>query len=266
MSEPKTPDIWAIGNAYEPYVGRWSRLVAATFLDWLAIPPDRRWLDVGCGTGMVTQTILQRANPHRVVGIDPSEGFITYARHRAHDGRAMFRTGDAMDLHLESASFDCVVSGLALNFMADQDRALSEMRRVGRPGATVALYVWDYSGDMQMMRYFWDAAIALNPGARDLDEGTRFRDCQPDPLRKMFARAGLQSIAVEPIVVPTVFKDFNDYWTPFLGGQGPAPGYCISLAEKDRNVLRERLRKSLPTAPDGSIPLKARAWAIKGTK
>jgi SAM-dependent methyltransferase len=266
MIDTKKPDAWAIGNAYEPYVGRWSRPVAVEFLDWLAIPANGRWLDVGCGTGALTQTILQRTTPQRVVAIDPSDGFIAYARDRIHDPRAMFHIGNAQDLHVETASFDCVVAGLVLNFVPDPDRAVAEMRRAARPGATVAAYVWDYAGDMQLMRYFWDAAVAINPATRALDEGIRFPDCRPEPLKNLFVTAGLQNVAVQPIDVATRFKDFDDYWSPFLGGQGPAPGYCMSLSEPDRSVLRERIRKSLPIEPDGTIHLTARAWAVKGTK
>lgn len=266
MSDPKKLDVWAVGNAYEPYIGRWSRPVAAEFLDWLGIPAGGRWLDVGCGTGALTQTILQRVNPQRVVGVDSSDTFVAYAREHTRDPRATFRVGDAQDLHVESASFDGVVSGLMLNFVSSPLRAVAEMRRAARPGATVAAYVWDYAGDMQVIRHFWKAAVALNPATAALDEGIRFPDCRPEPLSKLFVQAGLERVDVRPIDVPAVFKDFRDYWTPFLGGQGPAPGYCMSLAEPERAILGERIRKSLPTQPDGSIRLIARAWAVRGNK
>ena len=139
------------------------------------------------------------------------------------------------------------------------------MRRVTQPGGTVAAYVWDYAGEMQLMRYFWDAAVALKPAAREFDEGIRFPVCRPEPLIALFSTAGLLDVAVKAIDVPTVFKDFDDYWSPFLAGQGPAPGYCTSLSEADRVVLRDRIRAALPVAVDGSIPLIARAWAVRGT-
>jgi hypothetical protein len=138
------------------------------------------------------------------------------------------------------------------------------MRRATQPGGTIAVYVWDYAGEMQLIRRFWDAAIALNPAARNLDEGVRFPICRPDPLRSLFTSAGLRDIATQAIDVPTVFEDFDDYWSPFLGGQGPAPGYCMKLAEADRNALRNRLRSSLPTERDGKIRLMTRAWAVQG--
>jgi SAM-dependent methyltransferase len=266
MADAKRTDTWAVGDAYEPYVGRWSRLVAAEFLDWLAIPAGKGWLDVGCGTGALTQTILQRAEPRSVVAVDPSDGFVDYARDRTRDLRATFQTGDARQLPVDDASFDAVVAGLVLNFVPDQDRAIAEMRRTARQGGTVAVYVWDYAGEMQLMRHFWNAAVALNPAARSLDEGNRFPTCRPAPLQNLFTAAGLRNVVSKAIDAPTRFKDFDDYWSPFLGGQGPAPGYCMSLPEPDRAALRERIRQHLPVKPDGGIDLIGRAWAVKGVK
>jgi hypothetical protein len=139
------------------------------------------------------------------------------------------------------------------------------MRRVAAPSGTVAAYVWDYAEGMRLMRAFWDAAAALDPAAASLDEGRRFPLCRPEPLARLFAAAGLREVATRAIDVPTVFRDFDDYWDPFLGGQGPAPAYCVGLAEDARTALRERLRTSLPVAPDGRIRLTARAWAVRGT-
>jgi SAM-dependent methyltransferase len=258
-------DVWAAGDAYEPYVGRWSRLVAREFLAWLALGLDLRWLDVGCGTGALTQTILAQASPREVIGIDPSEGFIAYARDRTRDPRAAFKTADAGGLAAaDMGLFDAAVAGLVLNFIPEPIGALAAMARAVRPGGTVACYVWDYAEGMQMMRAFWDAAVALDPGARDLDEGRRFPLCRPQPLRALFDDAGLQRIEVHTIDVPTVFKSFDDYWSPFLGGQGPAPTYCMALPEDRRRQLRDRIRGALPVAPDGSIRLGARAFAIRG--
>ena len=259
-------EVWASGAAYEPYVGRWSRLVAREFLAWLAVPPGSRWLDVGCGTGALTETILAVASPAAVVGIDPSAGFVAYARERVRDQRAGFAVGDAQALPHPDATYDAVVSGLMLNFVPDPTRAAAEMARVARPGGVVAAYVWDYAGEMQLMRHFWDAAAALDPAARDLDEGRRFPLCQPEPLAALFQGAGLADVATRAIDVPTHFRDFDDYWSPFLGGQAPAPAYAMSLSEVRRAALRERIRASLPAEPDGSLRLIARAWAVRGTR
>jgi SAM-dependent methyltransferase len=258
-------DTWSSGGAYEAYVGRWSRFVAREFLSWLAVPSGRRWLDVGCGTGALTQTILSVAEPSAVTGVDPSEGFIAYARAETPDARARFLIGDARALPIDSDVFDAAVSGLALNFVPDPARAVAEMARATRPAGTVAVYVWDYAGKMQFMRYFWDAAVALDPQARDLDEGPRFPVCHPEALERLFAAANLRDVVIRAIDIPTFFRDFDDYWSPFLGGQGSAPSYAMSLDEERRVVLRERLRASVPIAPDGSIPLVARAWAARGS-
>jgi SAM-dependent methyltransferase len=257
--------VWEVGDAYERYIGRWSRPVAREFLGWLDRPAGLRWLDVGCGTGALSATIIERCAPTELTGIDPSAGFIATARARITDPRARFEQGDGQALPLPACALDAAVSGLVLNFVADPAAMLREMRRVLRPGGKVALYVWDYAGVMQLMRYFWDAAVDLDPDAGALAEGARFPTCQPDVLATLFRDAGLEAVATRPIDVPTVFRDFDDYWAPFLGGQGPAPAYCMSLPEDRREALRERLRTALPVGADGRIALIARAWAVRGT-
>lgn len=256
---------WAVGGAYEAYVGRWSRLVAEAFLQWLDVPAGRQWLDVGCGTGALTATVLAAAAPAGVVGVDPAPGFLAYAQAGVTDPRAAFHTGDAQALPLPDDRFDAVVSGLALNFVPDPSRAAAEIVRVAVPGATAAAYVWDYAAGMAMMRYFWDAASALDPGAAELDESSRFPLCQQEPLRRLWVDAGLREVTVQPIEVPTVFADFDDFWTPFLGGQGPAPGYVGTLSADGRDALRDLLRDRLPTTAKGAVVLTARAWAVRGT-
>jgi SAM-dependent methyltransferase len=257
-------DLWAAGEAYEPYVGRWSRLVARDFIRWLNVPDDAEWLDVGCGTGALTEVICSSASPRSVVGIDPSEAFVDFARAHITSPAASFRVGDARDLPVEDETVDAAVSALALNFVPEPALAVAEMRRVARPAGVVAAYVWDYAGRMELMRAFWDAAVALDPSAADLDEGPRFPICAPEPLRSLFIEAGLRDVDVRTIDVPTRFRDFDDYWTPFLGGQGPAPGYAMSLSEERRDALRDRIRASLPVSDDGTIELIARAWAVAG--
>ena len=259
-------EVWASGNVYEPYVGRWSRLVARDFIKSLALPQGGEWLDVGCGTGALSETILTTSNPKKVKGIDRSDDFVEFARNRVKDPRAEFEVGDAQALPVDSDSYDAVVSGLVLNFVPQPNQMVAEMKRAVRRGGTVALYIWDYAGKMQMMRHFWNAAAALDPAAQDLDEGRRFPICNPDELSKLFQDAGLAEIEARPIDISTDFKDFDDYWLPFLGGQAPAPKYAMSLPEEQRARLRERLHSSLPFALDGSIPLVARAWAVRGVK
>ncbi|MEP6527923.1 MAG: methyltransferase domain-containing protein [Nocardioidaceae bacterium] len=258
-------EVWAAGELYEPYVGRWSRKIAAAFCTWLAPEPGGRWLDVGCGTGALTEAIANSVAPARLISVDPSWGFLQHARSRTADRSVSFSAGDALALPLGTGSFDYVVSGLVLNFVADPARALSEMRRVSRAGGTIAAYVWDYAEGMQLMRYFWDTAVSLDPAASNLDEGRRFPICRPDRLEASFQAAQLSEVSSRGIEVPTVFADFDDYWSPFLGGQGPAPGYAMSLSAESRSLLRERLRAALPTGTDGSISLVSRAWAVRGT-
>jgi SAM-dependent methyltransferase len=265
-SQGKNPDIWANGKNYEGYIGRWGRLVAAKFVDWLGQPEGLRWLDLGCGTGGLSQTILNKAAPAEIAGIDPSKGFITLAREQVGDLRANFVVGDAQSLPFASTYFDVAVSGLVLNFIPDPTLALNEMLRVVKPEGTIAAYVWDYAGEMQMLRVFWDAVVALDPQAASLDEGVHFKLCQPQKLEKLFKEAGLGTVEGQAIEVSTVFRDFNDFWEPFLGGQGPAPAYVATLDEIQKESLRERLRQTLSAGKEGSIHLRARALAVQGRK
>jgi SAM-dependent methyltransferase len=255
---------WIRGEAYERYVGRWSSLVAQKFLAWLSLPSGLSWLDVGCGTGALCQGILQHTSPCEVTGIDPSEGYLTFTRQKIQDGRARFKVADARAIPLGTGTCEVVVSGFVLNFIPQPELAAREMARVVKPGGVIAAYVWDYAGKMQMMRHFWNTAAALDPAAYALDEGRRFPLCNPGALVDLFRSTGLQEVETLPLDIDTDFRDFEDYWSPFLGGQGPAPGYAMSLSEESRAALRERIRDSLPFALDGSIPLVARAWAVKG--
>ena len=257
-------EVWKSGESYEGYVGRWSRLVAREFLRWLDVPQGSRWLDVGCGTGALSETIVDEASPALVVGVDPSEGFILHAR-KAVAG-AEFRVADAQQLPFQDGRFDATVSGLVLNFVPEPKQAAAEEARVTRSGGVVGAYVWDYGEGMELMRYFWDAAAAVEAGTIELDEGRRFPICCPEALKELFEAAGLDRVETRPIDVETRFRDLKDYWSPFLGGQGPAPAYLVSLTEERREAVRQRLDQTLPRRADGSIVLTARAWAVRGRK
>jgi SAM-dependent methyltransferase len=259
------PDAWASGQGYESFVGRLSRLVAPEFLAWLDVPHGARWLDVGSGTGALTEAVLAHCAPERVVDVEPSDAFRGYAERQIPDPRVSFSPGDAQALPVDDAAFDAVVSALVLNFVPDQPAALADLHRATRPGGTVAAYVWDYAGGMPMLTTVWDAAVALDPTVAPLHEAARFSSNQPDPLRALFAGAGLRDVAVEGIVVPVDFGGFDDYWTPFLAGTGPAPAYVATLDVERRAVLRDAVRARLPIAADGAISLTARAWAVRGT-
>jgi SAM-dependent methyltransferase len=256
-----TSESWESGDSYESYVGRWSRPVAVEVLDWLGVAPGRRWLDVGCGTGALSAAVLERCDPLAVVGVDPSESHVAWSAAHVDDPRARFVVGDAT--RLPPGTVDVVVSGLVLNFVPDLDAALAAMRDRA-PDGIVAAYVWDYAEGMELMRHFWNAAVALDPAAAELDEGVRFPICRRDRLEDLWWDSGFVDVETRAIEVPTVFSDFDDYWTPFLGGQGPAPGYAMSLDEGRRSELRDRILAGLPVAGDGTISLIARAWAVSG--
>ncbi len=255
---PGPSDIWAAGAAYEPFIGRWSRPVAAEFVRWLQVPADRRWLDVGCGTGALTEIVLATADPREVAAVDPSEGFVGYASARVRDPRARIEVGSATEL--PPGPFDVVVSGLVLNFVPDPAAALTAMRTAA-PNGLIAAYVWDYAEGMGLLREFWDTAVRLDPAAVELDEARRFPLCQPAPLEQLWRAAGLGAVAVRAIEVPTVFGGFEDFWSPFLGGQGPAPTYVAGLTPDRRAAVRDALRARLG---DDVIKMRARAWAVRG--
>jgi SAM-dependent methyltransferase len=257
---------WAKGDAYEAYVGRWSTQVAEAFVPWLEVPERKRWLDLGCGTGALTAQVLAIADPARVIGVDRSLGFLTTAHRRIADDRVAFCVADAQWLPFAEHAFDIAVSALTLNFVPDPRSALAELARVAAPEGVVAAYVWDYAEGMEMMRHFWDAATAFDPSSASLAEGLRFPLCRPEPLTRLWTDAGLEQVTVRAIEVPTVFADFDDFWVPFLGGQGPAPSFAMSLTEERRDALRDLVRSRLPVDGQGRIPLIARAWAVRGAK
>jgi SAM-dependent methyltransferase len=264
MTSASRHDAWQAGDRYEAYMGRWSRQLAPRFLDWLGAADGLDWLDVGCGTGALSAAILGRCDPRSLISIDQSEGFVATARAMMPDRRAEFRVGDAQALAFEAGSRDVIASALVLNFVPDRDKALVEMKRVARAGGKIGFYVWDYpGGGVEFMHAFWNAAAALDPAARELAEDKRFPFCTPDGLTGLVSGAGLTRVECTPIEVPTLFRDFEDYWRPFTLGAGPAPGYCVSLPADAQQRLKEKLHDSLPRREDGSIPLKARAWAVK---
>jgi trans-aconitate methyltransferase len=256
-------DSWVRGDAYERFMGRWSRLVAPLFLDWLAQPPGLRWVDLGCGTGALTAAVLERAEPVSVLGVDPSAGFLETARALQEDSRARFTVGDALDVPPGSA--DVVVSGLALTFIPDVQAALRALAAAA-PGGTVAAYVWDYAEGMRMLRAFWDAAVEVEPAAAGLDEGrTRFPLARPDALAGAWELAGLTEVATTGLDVSRRFERFEQLWSPFLAGTGPAPAFLTTLRPDQQDGLRDRMRRSVTGGRDGPFELPARAWAVRGT-
>ncbi|MER6320425.1 class I SAM-dependent methyltransferase [Streptomyces sp. NPDC001581] len=246
-------------------LGGWRRVVAVVFVARLGARRGRGWLDMGGGPGALSLGLAARCRPRAVVGLDRSPGFLRAARAAA-PAPARFAVADASALPFHDAVFDAAVSGLALNFLEPPGPAVAEAARVVRPGGLVAAYVWDYTEGMGLLRRFWDAAASVDPAAAPLDEGRRFPLCRPGPLRALWTGAGLADVTVAPIEVSTVFRAFADLWEPFLSGQGPAPGYVATLAPAARDRLRTRLAATLPTGPDGSVSLAARAWAVRGRR
>ncbi|MEO1224356.1 MAG: methyltransferase domain-containing protein [Pseudomonadota bacterium] len=255
---------WNSAAAYDRYAGRWSRLVGEAFVAWLGLPAGLDWADVGCGTGVLCQAIVRGAAPASLVGVDKSDSFLALANERLAGHTVRFERGEGLSLPIGDATVDAAVSGLMLNFIPDHTGVVAEMRRIARLGGTVGVYVWDYADGMQMMRQFWDAARQVDPAAERWDQGQRFAICDPEALSRLFAAAGLEDVEVSAIEVPTPFQDFDDFWQPFLGGQGGAPAYCGSLQAETRDRLRQVLSERLPIEPDGSIHLTARAWAVRG--
>ncbi|TXL68911.1 class I SAM-dependent methyltransferase [Zeimonas arvi] len=265
MDTTHVSDTWERGSPYEQYIGRWSRRIAPLFLQWLDPPAGKRWLDVGCGTGALSAAILDRCAPGSLVGVEPSDGFRELAvRKLAH--RARFLAGDAAALPLDDGACDVVVSGLVLNFVPALPAALSEMKRVTAPGGEVAAYVWDYAEGMEVIRRFWDVAASLDHEAARLHEGIRFPVCRPTALEAAFVEAGFSGVETSSLDAKAEFADFEDYWRPFLGGQGPAPAYVASLPEDRRATLRTALESALRPASGGAISLRLRAWAVRGAR
>jgi SAM-dependent methyltransferase len=257
-------DRWAAGDAYEAYMGRWSRPLADRFVRWLGAGTGLTWLDVGCGTGALTKAICELADPAAVVACDPSKPFVDHFASRFSDPRVSVVVGGTGSLPDAPTGFDRIVSALVLNFVPDAREAVADMRARLRPGGVVAAVVWDYAGGMEFLRIFWDEAVAMDPAARTLDEGTRFPICRSDRLEDIFRDAGLREVTTRAIEVPTRFDTFADYWQPFLGGSGPAPAYVASLTQDQRDALRSRLEQRLTPGGSGPVDLVARAWAVRG--
>jgi SAM-dependent methyltransferase len=258
-------DRWSAGDAYEAFMGRWSRRVAQRYLDWLGAPAGLDWLEIGCGTGALTAAICRSAEPGSVIACDPSAAFVEHTRHSIGDERVTVVQGGADDPPQRDGGFDRIVSGLVLNFVPEPQAAVRRMRARLSGDGIVSAYVWDYAGRMDFLRIFWEEASAIDSGAAAHDERGRFPICDADALSNVFREAGAGGVTVEAIDTPTRFETFEDYWRPFLGGTGPAPAYVASLDAARRETLRRRLEHRLGAAGDGSIDLVARAWAVRGS-
>jgi SAM-dependent methyltransferase len=252
-------------QAYERFMGRWSRRMAPLLVRFAGVRDGDTVLDVGSGTGALTAAVAQIAPSSRIVGIDPSVPYVARAQSQHGSTRIRFEVGDAQQLRFDNATFDRTVSLLVVNFIPDVRKALGEMKRVTKPKGTVAAAVWDYGGDMEMLRAFWDEAVALAPASAAKDE-RNMPLCRRGELETLWREHGLQDVVEEALTIETRFASFDDFWTPFLEKQGPAGVYTAALTPSDRESLRLRLRRRLlGRGPDKAIVMHARAWAVRGT-
>ena len=255
--------MFSLGEAYDVFMGRWSSELASHLVQFAGVIDGDDVLDVGSGTGSLAAAVSTVAPSSRIVGIDRSEPYVAVARARHHSHRMRFAVGDAQRLPFDEGNFDRTLSLLILNFVPDPEKALTEMIRVTRPGGTVAAAVWDYGEGMEMLRVFWDEAIALDPRAEENDE-RHMRLSRAGELAALW-REHLQNVADTALTMETQFSSFADYWSPFLLQQGPAGAHVATLSPDDREQLELRLRQRLlGSRAEGPITLRARAWAVRG--
>ncbi len=256
--------MFTLSEGYERFMGRWSRLLAPDYIAFAGIRDGERVLDVGTGTGSVAAVLAAALPSSEIVGLDPSEAFIKYARSHLRSERVRFEVGDAQALQHNDASFDHTVSLLVLNFVPDPGKAIGEMRRVTRPGGRVSACVWDYNAGMEMLRFFWDEVVALDPAMEPKDE-RHMKLSREGELGALWRKAGLTEVQERALTIEQRYTSFDDYWAPFLKGAGPGGAYVVSLTDERRRELAARLQKRLlGDRSDGGFALKARAWCARG--
>jgi SAM-dependent methyltransferase len=257
-------DAFSNASAYENYMGRWSSLVARKVIRGLAVDDGKTWLDVGAGTGILTQVILEQASPQKILAIDISENYLSYAREVITDERVEFKVGDASQLAFDTPQFDIAIAGLVLNFVPSAEDMVRGMKEAVKGGGTVVAYVWDYTDGMEMLKHFWNAAITVDASAQAFNAATQYSLCNPDSLQSLFAQCALKDIEVTSVDIEMNFANFDDFWLPFLHAQGSVSKYLRSLDDTGRNRLQDQLRQELPINSDDTIHLTARAWVVKG--
>ena len=257
--------MFADAEAYERFMGRWSRLVAPLLVDATNVPDRGRFLDVGSGTGALAFTLAERKRQAYVRGIDPSKEYVEYANSRnPFRDRVTFETGDAQQLRLADASFEASLSLLVFNFIPDPGKALREVRRVTKPGGSISAAVWDYGEGMRMLRTFWDGAVSIDAAAERLDE-RHMPLCRGGELSNLWREGGLENVQEQPLTISMKFESFVDYWDAFLLGQGPAGAYVRTLGQDQVRALRDAVKTRVaPSAEGSSLTLSARVWSVRG--
>lgn len=249
------------GDAYDRFIGRYGAALGDVTLEYADVRSGMSVLDVGCGSGALAGRAAAVVGEGNVTAVDPSEPFVQACRRRVPD--ADVRVAPAESLPFPARAFDAVLAQLVVPFMSDAPRGVSEMSRVAKPGAVVGASVWDYAGGMRMLRAFWDAAATIDPESAARDEGRLLRYASPDELDALWSEAGLDDVETTALEVEAAYDDFDDLWTPFLAGFGPAGAYAVSLEPDAQAALREQLRENLGN-PDGPFTLTAKAWCVRG--
>ncbi len=256
--------MFAVSAGYERFMGRWSRLLAPPYVAFAGVKNGDRVLDVGTGTGSLAAAVEAGMPASEITGVDPSEGFIAYAQKHVTSARAHFEVGDAQALKFKDAAFDNTLALLVMNFIPDPNKAIMEMRRVTRPQGVVSACVWDYDSGMQMLRFFWDEAVAIDPSIEPKDE-RHMKLSHQGELGQLWRTAGLINIKEQPLVIDQAYSSFNDYWEPFTKGAGPGGAFVVSLPQDRRQHLEARMRKRLlGERQDGPFTLTAKAWCVRG--
>jgi ubiquinone/menaquinone biosynthesis C-methylase UbiE len=249
-------------DVYDRYIGRYSPALARAMCEAAGVRTGQRALDVGCGSGALVERLAGMLGAENVTGIDPSEPFVNATRVRVPGARVV--AGSAESLPFADDEFDVTLSQLVVNFLTDPEQGLREMSRVTRPGGVVGGCVWDYGGEMTLLRTFWDAAAALDPQrVEPLMETYTMRFARPEELEELWTSAALDDVDVGSIDVEAAYDDFEDLWAPFPTGVGPAGAYAASLGENAQAALREEFRRRLGE-PGGPFTLTARAWRAVG--